>query len=92
MARPTNPKNVPTGGAMTYAAMERATSKQLRALSMLKRTAGNPPTWDDTCELILGDDWDGVYENLSLAAASWLIDGLRRGLLAVAEPDELVIP
>jgi hypothetical protein len=92
MAPPTNPKNVPTAGNMTYAALERVTPQQLRAISMLKRTAGNPPTWDATCELILGKDWDGVYETLSRAAASWLINGLRRGLIEVAQPEDLVIP
>jgi hypothetical protein len=77
---------------MTYAALERVTPQQLRAISMLKRTAGNPPTWDATCELILGKDWDGVYETLSKAAASWLINGLRRGLIEVAQPEDLVVP
>ena len=76
---------------MTYAAMERITFKQLRMISHLKRTAGNPPTWDATCGLILGDDWDGVYETLSVAAGSWLIYGLQRGLLAVAEKDDLYV-
>lgn len=76
---------------MTYAALEHIRSKQLRMISHLKRTAGNPPTWDATCGLILGDDWDGVYETLSVAAGSWLINGLQRGLLAVAEPDDLYI-
>ena len=92
MAPPTNPKNVPTSGTMTYAALERVTPQQLRAISMLKRTAGNPPTWDATCELILGKDWDGVYETLSKAAASWLINGLRRGLIEVAQREDLVVP
>lgn len=93
MAPPTNPKNVPTSGAMTYAAMERCSGQQLRAISMLKRTAGNPPTWDATCELILGKDWDGVYETLSKAAASWLIHNLRRGLVEVSHrAEDLVVP
>lgn len=91
MAPPKNPRNVPTRGNMTYAALEPIRSKQLRMISYLKRTAGNPPTWDATCGLILGDDWDGVYETLSVAAGSWLIHGLQRGLLAVAEKDDLYI-
>jgi hypothetical protein len=93
MAPPQNPKNVPTGGSMTYAALSLATDKQQRALSMLKRTCGNPPTWDDTCRLVLGRDWDGRYDTLSVAAASWLIHNLQRGLVEVSHsPDDLVVP
>lgn len=76
---------------MTYAALSRITPKQLRMLSHLKRMAGNPPTWDATCGLILGDDWDGVYETLSVAAGSWLIHNIQTGLLAVAEKDDLYV-
>ena len=83
MARPTNPRNVPTGGNRTYMALERITPKQLGLIRRLQRSAGNPPTWDATCGLILGDDWDGVYETLSQASATWLIHGLQRGLAAV---------
>lgn len=89
MAPPSNPRNVPTRGDMTYAALERITAKQLKMLSHLKRTAGNPPTWDASCGLILGDDWDGAYETLSVAAGSWLIHGLQSALLAVSEPGDL---
>ena len=91
MALPLNPRNVPTHGNMTYAALEPIRDKQLRFLSHLKRISGNPPTWDATCGLILGDNWDGVYETLSVAAGSWLIHGLQRGLLAVAEKDDLYV-
>ena len=91
MAPPLNPRNVPTDGEMTYAALERITSQQLRMISSLKRMAGNPPTWDATCGLILGEDWDGVYETLSVAAGSWLIHGLQRGLLAVSQRDDLYV-
>ena len=89
MAPPLNPRNVPTSGDMTYAALERITAKQLRMISQLKRLAGNPPTWEATCGLILGDDWDGVYETLSVAAGSWLIHNLQAGLLAVSKPGDL---
>lgn len=85
MAPPLNPKNVPTDGTMTYAALERITPQQLKMLRNLKRIAGNPPTWEDSCRLILGDDWDGVYETLSKAAASWLIHGLQSALVAVSK-------
>lgn len=91
MAPPLNPKNVPTGGNMTYAAMERIRDKQLRMIGHLQRTAGRPPTWEATCRTILGDDWDGLYETLSVAAASWLIHNLQAGLLAVAQKDDLYI-
>ena len=89
MAPPINPRNVPTGGDMTYAALQRITSKQLRMISQLKRTAGSPPTWDATCGIVLGNDWDGVYESLSVAAGSWLIHNLQAGLLAVSQPGDL---
>ena len=85
---PSNPRNVPVGGAMTYAALERITSQQLKFLRRLERIAGSPPTWEDSCRLILGADWDGVYETLSKAAGSWLIHELQRGLLAVSERRE----
>ena len=88
MAKPLNPKNVPTGGNQTYAAISRISTRQLGLISRLKRTAGNPPTWDETCGLILGDDWDGVYESLSMAAGSWLIYNLQRGIAAVREQAE----
>lgn len=89
MAPPLNPKNVPTGGEMTYAALERITAQQLRMINHLRRTAGNPPTWEATCGLILGDDWDGTLPTLSKAAGSWLIHNLQAGLLAVSEPGDL---
>jgi hypothetical protein len=82
--KPQNPRNVPTGGNMTYAALERVTPAQLKQLRYLTRTAGNPPTWDDSCALVLGKDWDGTYETLSKAAASWLIHNLQTGLGVVA--------
>ena len=88
MAPPHNPKNVPTGGNQTYAALTRISSKQLGLIARLKRTAGNPPTWDATCGIILGDDWDGVYETLSQASGSWLIFNLQRGIAAVREQSE----
>ena len=88
MAKPLNPKNVPTGGNQTYAAISRISTRQLGLISRLKRTAGNPPTWDETCGLSLGDDWDGVYESLSQAAGSWLIYNLQRGIAAVREQAE----
>ena len=91
MARPLNPRNVPTGGDMTYAALERVTDKQMRMLGHLRSLAGDPPTWDATCRIILGDDWDGVYATLSKAAASWLIHNIQTGLLAVSEPGDLHI-
>jgi len=92
MAPPQNPKNVPTGGNMTYAALERITPAQLKQLRYLKRMAGNPPTWDDSCELVLGKDWDGTYETLSKAAASWLIHNLQQALVAVSQsPDDLQV-
>jgi hypothetical protein len=91
--KPTNPRNVPTGGVMTYAALERATGPQLKQLRYLQRIAGNPPTWDDSCTLVLGPDFDGVYENLSKAAASWLIGELQRGLGHVARSrEDLEVP
>lgn len=74
---------------MTYAALERITAKQLKMLSYLKRTAGNPPTWDTMCGIVLGDDWDGTYESLSVASGSWLIHNLQAGLLAVSQPGDL---
>jgi hypothetical protein len=89
MAPPSNPRNVPTAGDMTYAALERITAQQLRMISHLRRTAGYPPTWDATCGLILGSDWDDTYETLSKAAGSWLIHNLQAGLLAVSEPGDL---
>lgn len=89
MAPPKNPKNVPTHGYMTYASLERITAPQRKQIDRLKRMAGNPPTWEATCGLILGADWDGVYDTLSQAAASWLIHGLQAGLTAVAEPEDL---
>lgn len=93
MAPPLNPRNVPTGGNMTYAALERITPAQLKQLRYLRRIAGNPPTWDDTCGVILGDGWDGIYESLSKAAGSWLITGIQRGLVAVAtRREELDVP
>jgi hypothetical protein len=93
MPKPNNPVNVPTGGNMTYAALERITPKQLKMLRYLKRIAGNPPTWDDSCTLVLGRDFDGVYENLSMAAGSWLIHELQRGLGAVARSrEDLEVP
>jgi len=88
MPKPLNPKNVPTGGKQTYAALTRISAKQLGLIAKLKRAAGNPPTWDETCGLILGDDWDGVYETLSQAAGSWLIFNLQRGIAAVREQSE----
>jgi len=91
--KPANPRNVPTTGNMTYAALERITPAQLKMLRHLKRIAGNPPTWDDSCTLVLGPDFDGVYENLSMAAGSWLIHELQRGLGAVARSrEELEVP
>jgi len=74
---------------MTYAAIERITAPQMKMLAYLKRQAGNPPTWEDTCRIILGDDWDGLYETMSKASASWLIHNLQAGLLAVSEPGDL---
>lgn len=91
MAPPQNPKNVPTGGDMTYPALERITPAQIKMLRYLQRTAGNPPTWDDSCHLILGKDWDGVYETLSKAAASWLITNLQTGLSVVAEREGVTL-
>jgi hypothetical protein len=92
MAPPLNPKNVPTDGTMTYAALERISASQLKLIRSLQRTAGNPPTWEASCTLILGDDWDGVYETLSMAAASWLITGLQQALVAVSKsPDDLQV-
>jgi hypothetical protein len=78
---------------MTYAALERVTPQQLKFIRKLERIAGRPPTWEDSCRLILGPDWDGVFETLSKAAASWLIHELQRGLLAVSERrEDLEIP
>ena len=88
VSKPNNPRNVPTGGRMTYAALEPVTAQQLKFIRQLRRIAHNPPTWEDSCRLILGPDWDGVYETLSVAAASWLIHELQRGLLAVSERRE----
>jgi len=91
--KPTNPRNVPTSGNMTYAALERITAPQLKQLRYLKRIAGNPPTWDDSCTLVLGSDFDGVYEHLSKAAGSWLISELQRGLGAVSRSrEDLEVP
>jgi hypothetical protein len=93
MPKPNNPVNVPTGGNMTYAALGHITPKQLKMLRYLKRIAGNPPTWDDSCTLVLGRDFDGVYENLSIAAGSWLIHELQRGLGHVAKRrEDLEVP
>ena len=93
MPKPTNPRNVPTTGNMTYAALERITGPQLKQLRYLKRMAGNPPTWDDSCTLVLGADFDGVYENLSKAAGSWLISELQRAFVSVAKSrDDLEVP
>ena len=92
MAPPQNPKNVPTGGDMTYAALTRISPAQLKFIGSLQRTAGNPPTWDDSCHLVLGKDWDGVYETLSQAAASWLIHNLQTGLSVVAEREGVALP
>jgi hypothetical protein len=92
MAPPQNPENVPIGGNMTYAALERVTAAQLKQLRYLKRTAGNPPTWDDSCGLVLGKDWDGTYETLSKAAASWLIHNLQTGLGVVAARARVELP
>lgn len=92
MAPPSNPANVPTGGEMSYAALSRITDKQIRMIDHLRRLCGNPPTWEDDCRLILGKDWDGLYQTLSRAAASWLITNLQAGLLATREPgDDLQI-
>jgi hypothetical protein len=77
---------------MTYPALERITPAQLKMLRYLKKTAGNPPTWDDSCHLVLGKDWDGVYETLSKAAASWLITNLQTGLSVVAEREGVALP
>jgi hypothetical protein len=84
-----NPKNVPTGGNATYAAMEPITGKQLRMLGFLQRQCGNSPTWQDDCRRILGDDWDGELFTLSQAAGSWLIYVIQRGLSEVADPEDL---
>ena len=89
MAPPLNPKNVPTGGQMTYAALEPITGPQLRMIGRLRSIAGDPPMWDDTCRIVLGDDWDGVYRTLSKAAGSWLIHSLQAGLVAVSQPGDL---
>lgn len=89
MAPPLNPKNVPTAGYMTYAALGHITTPQMKMLRYLQRTAGNPPTWESTCRIILGDDWDGVYETLSMAAGSWLIHNLQSALIAVSKPGDL---
>ena len=89
MALPLNPKNVPTDGTMTYAALERVSASQLKLIRSLQRTAGNPPTWEASCTLILGDDWDGVYETLSMAAGSWLIHNLQAAVIAVSKPGDL---
>ena len=80
-----NPANVPTHGRQTYAALAPITPKQLRMLGWLKRTVGNPPTWESDCRRILGDDWDGEWDTLSQAAGSWLIFVLQHGLTEVAE-------
>ena len=91
--KPTNPRNVPTTGNMTYPALERITGPQLKQLRYLKRIAGNPPTWDDSCTLVLGPDFDGNFENLSKAAGSWLISELQRGLGHVAKRrEDLEVP
>lgn len=73
---------------MTYAALEEITGKQLSALRYLRELAGNPSTWVDDCRLILGAGWDGNFRHLSVAAGSWLIGELRRGLRAVADADD----
>ena len=82
-----NPKNVPIGGSMTYAALEAARPKQLGMIGYLRRIAGGPH-WEDDCRTILGDDWDGVYTTLSVAAASYLIHVLQTAIKATADADD----
>lgn len=85
-----NPRNVPTSGNQTYAALEPITASQLRMIGWLQRTAGSPDTWESDCRKILGQDWDGDFQSLSKAAGSWLIYVLQAGLVAVTgSGDEL---
>ena len=88
-SKPMNPANVPTRGNMTYAALETIRPAQLKMLRYLNRLVGNPPTWEDSCRLILGKDWDGNFNTLSVAAGSWLISELKRGIVAVSQPGDL---
>lgn len=84
-----NPSNVPTGGNATYMALAQVSARQLGYLNVLKRKAGNSPTWDEDCGRILGDGWDGDYSTLSQAAASWLISNLQRAFAAIEEDERV---
>jgi hypothetical protein len=84
-SKPLNPKNVPTTGNMTYAALTPISPAQLKLLHSLRMRVGDPHIWEDISRTVLGKDWDGEYHTLSQAAASWLIHNVQTGLVVVAE-------
>lgn len=82
--KPITPANVPKpGGNFTYTVFEFATRKQLQWITDLRRKFGYPDTWDQDLATMLGDGYHGDVEELSQAAASWVIHNLQIAYVAL---------
>lgn len=82
--KPINPVNVPKpGGKFTYTYLTPCTHKQMQWIHDLRRKFGYPDTWDQDLATILGDGYRGNLEELSQAAASWVIHNLQAAYVAL---------